>query len=97
MNGRTKAEPTPEGRIAAVVISHAVNVWNKRHAPGNGPDPCDYADVSKAIKPFMDVELIRAEVKGARKVAGRALTDVMREFEKELAEAERALPDPYNL
>lgn len=97
MNGRTKNEPTPAGRIAAVVMSHAVRVWNHRHGIGNGPDPCDYADVAKAICPFMNVELLRAEVKGARRFTGRALTDVMRELERELEEAEKALPDVYKL
>lgn len=97
MNGRIKEEPTPARRIARVVKSHAVNVWNRRHGVGNGPDPCDYADISEAIAPFLAVELLMAEVKGARRFTGRALTDVMRELEKELEEAEKALPDVYKL
>lgn len=97
MNGRTKEEPTAAGRIAAVVISHAANVWKRRMGKGNGPEVCDYADVSQAIAPFMEVERIKAEVNGVRKFAGQALTDAMRKLEKELAEALRACPDPYKL
>jgi hypothetical protein len=92
MNGRVNEhDATPEERIAAVARSLVVQMEkNLKRQP-------DYADYRDAIRPFLQVELIRARIDEARLISGIALTARMRELSTELEQALRALPDEHNV
>lgn len=89
MNGRISHDDTPEGRIAAVVRSLCIQMDRKLSR-----EP-DYADFRDALRPFLKRELLRARIDEVRKMSGRALTERMRELDKEWRELK--LPDEFEL
>jgi hypothetical protein len=91
MNGRTHAEDTPEGRLAAVARSLDDQMMKKfnRHP--------DFADFRQVFKPFVEKELILARIAEARKLGSKQLTQRMQELTRELHAAEKALPNEFNL
>jgi hypothetical protein len=59
MNGRMEAEPTPEGRLAAVCKSLVLRMRRqaeRRHRSDYSAEP-DYADYRDALKPHLEREL----------------------------------------
>jgi hypothetical protein len=89
MNGRVHHDDTPEGRLAAVARSLAIQMEEKLNR-----EP-DYADYRDALRPFVRRELLNARIDEARKVSGRALTLRVIELSTELQALE--FPDEYNL
>lgn len=86
MNGRIVAEETPEGRIAAVARSLTIQMDEKyKRQP-------DYADFRDVLRPFIELELLRARVDEARQGCGRGLTMRMETLAGQMAECERSLP-----
>lgn len=81
MDGRITSEPTPEGRIAAVVFS----VWVQMR-DHEKKDP-DYADYRDALRPFLRRELILALMQDLRHQTGAIMTFRAAELGKELVEA----------
>lgn len=91
MNGRSYSEDTPEARLAAVARSLVEQMAKKfRREP-------DYSDYRKVFRPFLAKELILVRIAEARKLGVKQLSERMKELDKELREAQKALPDPFNL
>jgi hypothetical protein len=88
MLGRVHGDETPEGRLAAVARSLAVEMANQQHQTGCGPSEPDYADYRDALRPFIRRELLLARIDEARRVAGLGLTARMEQLATELADAE---------
>lgn len=80
MNGRITDEPTPEGRLAALVFSIRAHMRDHEKK-----DP-DYADFRDAMRPFVRRELILARLEDLRQTTGAILTFKTAELAKELVE-----------
>lgn len=91
MNGRTHAEETPEGRLAAVARSLGDQMIKKFNRYP------DFADFRQVFKPFIEKELLLARIAEARKLGSKQLTERMKELTRELHEAEKALPNAFDL
>jgi hypothetical protein len=97
MNGRIQDEETPEGRLAAVAHSLAIQMQKCFAEKCFGPSQPDFADYREALRPFVKRELIMVRIDEARKVSGRVLTERIRELAAELMEVNRTLPGGFPL
>jgi hypothetical protein len=97
MNGRIRAEETPEGRIAAVARSLAIEIEERHARTGSGPTEPDYADYREALGPYIRRELLLARIEEARKCLSLHLTARVAELAAELAEIESGLPLEHRL
>jgi hypothetical protein len=61
MNIRTLQEPTPEGRLAAVVRDEMM-----RHIDARRPHLADYADFRDALRRQVQIEILHAKIEEAR-------------------------------
>lgn len=85
MNGRISDSPTPEGRLAAVVISRL------KETKEEDLYKLDYADFEEALRPFLQRELIHVRIEEVKKMRTEQRDDqVLREAElyQELATVE---------
>lgn len=80
MDGRISSEPTPEGRLAAVSFSVAIQMRDHEKKEA------DYADYRDCMRPFVQRELILARLEELRKTTSAIMTIRVAELAKELAE-----------
>jgi len=85
MDGRIASEPTPEGRLAAVVLSVFIQMRDHEKK-----DP-DYADYRDALRPFLHREIILARMKDVRHATGAIMTTLTAELARELTEVNAAI------
>jgi hypothetical protein len=94
VNGRKKAEETPEGRIAAVAESLRREFEKAYRERGNdGPTEPDYADFREALRPYIHREMVVFAIKRVRKSSAKALTDIVKELAEELRQWEIQIKD----
>jgi hypothetical protein len=84
VNGRIKHDETPEGRIAALARSLCLQMAEEQKATGRGPTEPDYADFRDVLRPFIQLELLRARIDEARKTSAHSLTARMRELDEQV-------------
>lgn len=80
MDGRITSDPTPEGRLAAVVKSVFIQMRDHERK-----DP-DYADFRDCMRPFLQREIILARMEELCKTTGATMTMRVDELAKELLE-----------
>lgn len=80
MDGRIHHEPTPEGRLAAVVLSVAIQMRDHEKT-----EP-DYADYEECLRPFLQRELILARMQELQKATSAVMTVRLAELARELVD-----------
>lgn len=83
MNGRYVLAKTPEERIIIAIVS-IQHEFFRLHPTGIMPD---YAFLLEHLKPFIDVELVAAELKGVHVLQDHSLPG----FERKLIERHKLL------
>lgn len=79
------SEAKPEERIAAVCRS----VHERFHPNAMTPDYADYRD---ALRPFIQREILLAQIEEARSLSSNVLTERIQVLARRLAEVERQIP-----